>query len=171
MFPIFCDELPDEKTWRTNNEKSSWRSAKEDKENLSNIEKNSWRTSKDENCAPVAASSRPLQRNKVILQFGGKIIEIARIVDHHFHLILKLLLFQATACLPSLVDKENREPLAVRLKESRRDPEKVAKDPGKVQLSQREPSREESKAPRILRRYMVDIIGIDVISIFLQEGL
>ena len=74
MFPIFCDELPDEKTWRTNNEKSSWRSAKEDKENLSNIEKNSWRTSKDENCAPVAASSRPLQRNKVILQFGEKII-------------------------------------------------------------------------------------------------
>ena len=69
------------------------------------------------------------------------------------------------------MDKENREPLAVRLKESRRDPEKVAKDPGKVQLSQREPSREESKAPRILRRYMVDIIGIDVISIFLQEGL
>merc|ERR1719312_2210481 len=123
VFPIFCDELPDEKTWRTNNEKSSWRS---DKEDISNIEKNSWRTSKDENCAPVAASSRPLQRNK------------------------------ATACLPSLVDKENREPLAVRLKESRRDTEKVAKDPGKVQLSQREPSREESKAPRILRRSLIE---------------
>ena len=86
-------------------------------------------------------------------------------------MILKLLLFQATACLPSLVDKENREPLAVRLKESRRDPEKVAKDPGKVQLSQREPSREESKAPRILRRYIVDIIGIDVISILLQDPM
>jgi len=121
VFPIFCDELPDEKTWRTNNEKNSWRSAKEDKENLSNNEKNSWRTSKDENCAPIAASSRPLQRNK------------------------------ATACLPSLVDKENHQPLAVRLKESRREPEKVVKDPGKVQLSQREP-----KAPSILRRSLVE---------------
>ena len=70
------------------------------------------------------------------------------------------------------MDKENREPLAVRLKESRRDPDKVAKDPGgKVQLSQREPSREEIKAPRILRRYMVDIIGIDVISILLQDPM
>jgi len=126
VFPIFCDELPDEKTWRTNNEKNSWRSNKEDKENFSNNEKNSWRTSKDENCAPIAASSRPLQRNK------------------------------ATACLPSLVDKENREPLAVRLKDSRREPEKVVKDPGKVQLSLREPSREESKAPRILRRSLIE---------------
>ena len=72
VFPIFCDDLPDEKTWRTNNEKNSWRSAKEDKENLSNNEKNSWRTSKDENCAPNAASSRPLQRNKVIMMFNVK---------------------------------------------------------------------------------------------------
>ena len=69
VFPIFCDDLPDEKTWRTNNEKNSWRSAKEDKENLSNNEKNSWRTSKDENCA---ASSKPLQRNKVIMMFNVK---------------------------------------------------------------------------------------------------
>lgn len=73
-------------------------------------------------------------------------------LNHHLHLTLELLVFQATACLPSLVDKENREPLAVRLKDSRREPEKVVKDPGKVQLSLREPSREESKAPRILRR-------------------
>jgi len=52
------------------------------------------------------------------------------------------------------VDKENhREPLAVRLKESRREPEKVVKDPGKVQLSLREP---ESKAPRILRRSLIE---------------
>ena len=58
-----------------------------------------------------------------------------------------LLVFQATACLPSLVDKENHQPLALRLKDSRREPEKVVKDPGKVQLSQREP-----KAPSILRR-------------------
>ena len=57
------------------------------------------------------------------------------------------LLFQATACLPSLVDKENYDPLAERLKA-----EKVVKDSGKDQLSQREPLRDESKAPRILRR-------------------
>merc|ERR1719158_492523 len=113
VFPIFCDELPDEKNWRTNNEKNSWRSAKEDKENLSVGEKNSWRTSKDENCA---ASSKPLQRNK------------------------------ATACLPSLVDKENQLPLAVRLKESRKEPAKP------VQLSQ----RQSVKAPTILRRSLVE---------------
>ena len=72
VFPIFCDELPDEKTWRTNNDKNSWRSAKEDKENLSNNEKNSWRISKDENCAPNVASSRPLQRNKVTRKINVK---------------------------------------------------------------------------------------------------
>ena len=64
VFPIFCDELPDEKNWRKNAEKSAWRSTNEEKENQYNDEKNSWR-SKDENCAPVAAASRPLQRNKV----------------------------------------------------------------------------------------------------------
>ena len=64
VFPIFCDELPDEKNWRKNAEKSAWRSTNEEKENKYNDEKNSWR-SKDENCAPVAAASRPLQRNKV----------------------------------------------------------------------------------------------------------
>ena len=63
------------------------------------------------------------------------------------------LLFQATACLPSLVDKENYDPLAERLKAPRREAEKVVKDSGKdQQLSQREPLRDESKAPRILRR-------------------
>ena len=71
--------------------------------------------------------------------------------NHRFHLSLKLLTFQATACLPTLVDKENHHPLAVRLRESRREPEKVLKDPGKVQLSQREP-----KAPSILRRCTVN---------------
>ena len=64
VFPIFCDELPDEKNWRKNAEKSAWRSTNEEKENQYNDEKNSWR-SKDENCAPVAAASRPLQRSKV----------------------------------------------------------------------------------------------------------
>ena len=61
-------------------------------------------------------------------------------------------LFQATACLPSLVDKENvGENLALRLKEPRREAERVVKDPGKVQLSLREPSRG-VVAPPILRR-------------------
>ena len=64
VFPIFCDELPDEKNWRKNAEKSAWRSTNEEKENQYNDEKNSWR-SKDENCAPVVGASRPLQRNKV----------------------------------------------------------------------------------------------------------
>ena len=69
-----------------------------------------------------------------------------------FHQSYEPLLFQATACLPSLVDKENYDPLAERLKAPRREAEKVAKDSGKDQLSQREPLRDESKAPRILRR-------------------
>jgi len=125
VFPIFCDELPDEKNWRKNAEKSAWRSTNEDKENQYNDEKNSWR-SKDENCAPVAAASRPLQRNK------------------------------ATACLPSLVDKENvGENLALRLKEPRREAERVVKDPGKVQLSLREPLRG-VVAPPILRRSLIE---------------
>ena len=52
-----------------------------------------------------------------------------------------------------MVDKENYDPLAERLKAPRREAEKVVKDSGKdQQLSQREPLRDESKAPRILRR-------------------
>ena len=63
-----------------------------------------------------------------------------------------LTFIQATACLPSLVDKENvGENLALRLKEPRREAEKVVKDPGKVQLSLREPLRG-VVAPPILRR-------------------
>ena len=147
MFPIFCDDLPDEKSWRTDNAKSSWRSSKEDKENLSNNEKNSWRNSKDENSAPTAASSRPLQRNKVTNDVECNMYNnILSIVVHQSY---EPLLFQATACLPSLVDKENYDPLAERLKAPRREAEKVS---GKDQLSQREPLRDESKAPRILRR-------------------
>merc|ERR1711962_1368718 len=97
----------------------------EEKENQYNDEKNSWRST-DENCAPVAAASRPLQRNK------------------------------ATTCLPSLVDKENvGENLALRLKEPRREAERVVKDPGKVQLSLREPSRG-VVAPPILRRSLIE---------------
>ena len=150
MFPIFCDDLPDEKSWRTDNAKSSWRSSKEDKENLSNNEKNSWRNSKDENSAPTAASSRPLQRNKVTNDVECNMYNnILSIVVHQSY---EPLLFQATACLPSLVDKENYDPLAERLKAPRREAEKVVKDSGKDQLTQREPLRDESKAPRILRR-------------------
>ena len=54
------------------------------------------------------------------------------------------------------MDKENvGENLALRLKEPRRETEKVVKDPGKVQLSLREPLRG-VVAPPILRRSLIE---------------